>query len=194
MSLKITLGKKLAVLTAFISRLGYFGTIPLSHVYQKLTGHSVIAAVICQIIFLNKIGPSSDLSLDIWPVTLCMQLAQCLEILAACTVYLKPFLDSLESGFIQVGDLRRQRSEGYGYSYRGKDLVNTLSSIRGKFSKERSTPQNIQLREARKGHGISSNQIEITINDNGQTEAGDWDANSRSKILQTRTWAVHKSH
>lgn len=148
--------------------------------------------MICQLVFLNKLKLSSDPSLDIWPIALCTQLAQCLGILATCTIYLKPFLDSLESGFIQVADLRRQQTEGYGYFRKGSEFLNMLSSLTGKVSMGRSLGQSVELQGRWNASiGESPDQNETFVSSAGQAEPRDWDANSRSQILQTRTWAVH---
>ena len=123
---------------------------PLSSLSHMLMWNSVIAAVICQIIFLNRIKPSSDLTFQIWPVTLCVQLVQCLSILATCLVYLRPFLDSLETGFIQVGDLKRQRVPGFGYkpeegSKGPKKTRSGLSFSSLKLKLSRSQHQNVDI-------------------------------------------------
>ncbi|MCJ1354573.1 MAG: hypothetical protein MMC33_004562 [Icmadophila ericetorum] len=178
MSLKIAANKKIAVLLAFCSR---------------LLCATVVAAGICQVAFLNaKMSASSDPSLDIWPVAICTQLLENLSIVTACTVYLKPFLDSLESGFIQVGDLRRQNAEGYGYTHNKNSEI--LSSIRGKVSNQASLPQAYRLQDRRDIMGGNTfTHAHAFASAGDQMEPGDWDANSRSQILQTRTWTVQGS-
>ena len=59
----------------------------------------------CQLVYFNRLGEQSDPLHDTWRVEICIQVTQCMSIVTACTVYLKPFLDALESGFIQIGDL-----------------------------------------------------------------------------------------
>ena len=49
-----------------------------------------------------------DPFLDLWPVTVCTQAIQCLSIVSACLLYLRPFLRLLESGFFNLDDLRRK--------------------------------------------------------------------------------------
>ena len=77
---------------------------------------SVIAAIITQITYLVRTSHANDPTLAIWPISLCTQIIQCLSIVTTCIVYLRPFLDSLQTGFIQVDDLRRKRLPGFGYS------------------------------------------------------------------------------
>ena len=59
---------------------------------------------------------SNDQSFDVWKSTICIQLIQALGITTACVPYLKPFLESFESGLFSSDDLRRRGSKGlYGY-------------------------------------------------------------------------------
>ena len=151
---------------------------------------SVIAAVTAQLVYLNQIRPLGDPSFDLWPIVVCAQVAQCLSIVTACTIYLKPFIDSLESGFINLGDLRRQnvlqieygQARGHDNS-RGTKSPFSLRSLKTKISK----PSN------------ASEHIELDSRDPGPIEAGqnpenqDWDATSRSRILRTTTVAVERA-
>ena len=48
---------------------------------------------------------------------MCNQLVQNLGIITACVPYIKPFLESLESGMIRTDDLRRRGvTAAYGYN------------------------------------------------------------------------------
>ena len=154
----------------------------------------MVAALIVQLVFLiDRSGPTSDPSLDIWPVSVCTQFVQCLSIVCACTVYLKPFLDSLETGFIQVGGSHRRRAESRSYgSKQGSGISSTLTSIRGKLSsKDRTAVSSYPLQDRqRPGDPRPINQVSTHIGPAGSLDHGDWDAHSRSQILQTRTWEV----
>ncbi|KAF7920718.1 hypothetical protein EAE99_008012 [Botrytis elliptica] len=66
----------------------------------------VIAAVSCQLFFLNQ--RIKDPTFDPWRTTICNQIVQCLSIITACVPYLKIFLNSLESGLLRLDDLRRR--------------------------------------------------------------------------------------
>ena len=157
-----------------------------------LTWDSVITAVICQLTYLNRIKPSGDLTFEIWPVTLCEQIVQCLSILTTCIVYLKPFLDSLESGFIQVGDLRRRHVPGFGYrpqegsksTKEGKSGL-SFSSLKSKLSRAQSRNEDIELQGGARVE-FQNRSTTATV------DAGhlDWDAHSRSHILRTTTLTV----
>lgn len=65
----------------------------------------MIAASIWKLFFGSK---SKGSEFPSWEVVICNQCIQCLSILAVCLIYLKQFLDSLESGFIGIDDLARQ--------------------------------------------------------------------------------------
>lgn len=66
----------------------------------------MIAAAI-RVAYLAKESKSgNDLALEAWPATLCALIVQSLSVIAACIPYLKPFLDSLESGMMNNVQLR----------------------------------------------------------------------------------------
>lgn len=133
---------------------------------------------------------------------ICVQVAQCMSIVTACTVYLKPFLDALESGFIQIGDLRRQNVAGFGYANENDESVRNRSRVASSFiklstksSKSKSTLsdsiglQSIQkIDDSRRSDGEELGNIV-----EARSEAhGVWDGNTSSQIIQTRTWTVEK--
>ena len=63
---------------------------------------------------MNRAMPTSDPTFDMWPTWICIQFVQALAIITTCIPYLKPFMDSLESGGIRVDDQRRRGTNGYG--------------------------------------------------------------------------------
>ena len=65
----------------------------------------------CKLVFWNRNPNPTDPSLDNWPAVICTQIIQCLSICSACFLYLKPLLDSVESGFIRSDDIRRRGSD-----------------------------------------------------------------------------------
>ena len=161
-----------------------------------LTCSSVIIAAVCQMVYLNRIEPSDDLTYDVWRVTLCTQIVQCLSILTTCLVYLRPFLDSLETGFIQVGDLRRQQVPGFGYrpeegSRSGKDskLGMSFTSLRSKLSRPQPRDEEVELQN-------SAEHVLTKSNDTAASDGGhhEWDAHSRSRILRTTTLTIEERY
>ena len=89
---------------------------------SELTFSRVVIAAAIRIAYLAK-EPNSgnDLTLKAWPATLCALIVESLSVIAACIPYLKPFLDSLESGMMNNDQLRR---EGMSDLYsRGKSRI-----------------------------------------------------------------------
>lgn len=68
----------------------------------------VIAAVICELVYLNHTRRSSDLTFDLWRSALSTQLVQCASILTACIPHMRIFYINSESGMIRADDLRRR--------------------------------------------------------------------------------------
>ena len=66
-------------------------------------------------VYINQALQSVDPLFESWRAAICAQILQAASILKASTTYLKPFVDSLESGFVQTGDLRRRQDTGFGF-------------------------------------------------------------------------------
>ena len=94
---------------------------------SKLTYSRVVIAAAIRIAYLAKEPKSgNDLTLKAWPATLCALIVENLSVITACIPYLKPFLDSLESGMMNNDQLRR---EGLSNLYRrGKSKITGSSS------------------------------------------------------------------
>lgn len=82
----------------------------------KVDPDNVVVAICCQLYFINNAMPTTNPTLDMWPAWICTQLVQALAIITACIPYLKPFMDSLESGGWRVNGLPRARASGFGSS------------------------------------------------------------------------------
>lgn len=95
----------------------------------------------CKLVFWNRIPDPTDPTLDTWPATICTQIIQCLSISSACFLYLKPFLDSVESGLIRSDDVRRRGSD---YRSGGAITKRTVFSVnsegRSRFAGTRMKP------------------------------------------------------
>lgn len=143
----------------------------------------VIAASMCKLVFWNRTPDPTDATLDTWPTTICTQIIQCLSISSACFLYLKPFLDSVESGFIRSDDLRRRGSDyksGGTSTRRNVFSMNSvgLSEIDGTRMKSLSKPHYAANIEG--GHAANGDDSESQ--------------HSRTQIIkETRTFAVESS-
>ena len=140
----------------------------------------VIAACVCKLLFWNKITDPTDPTLDTWQTTICTQIIQCLSISSACFLYLKPFLDSVESGFIRSDDMRRRGSD---YKYGGDSTKRNFFSV---DSMGRSKPDGTRMKS------LSRPQFAADIEGGHATNRDDSESqHSRTQIIkETRTFAV----
>ena len=124
-----------------------------------------------------------DPTLDTWPITICNQIIQCLSITCACCLYLKPFLDSLESGLIRTDD-RRCR----GSNYKTSDLP-TRRNVFLPDNQSRSQIRNMRMQE------MYSPPYAAHIKGGYAAKTNDAESQqSRSHIIKkTRTFAVETS-
>ncbi|XXH04037.1 hypothetical protein Hte_010448 [Hypoxylon texense] len=166
-TLKTRLKRKLVVMSCFATRV--------------LT----IAAIGWQVEESQKIPNHQDMTFTYWPLVVAVSLVQSLGIMTACTPYLKPFLDSLESGLIRSDDIRRR-------------TVATRKSITGYGSSFVSQPRPAraspnELRDL--GHPNATVTASITVKK--PEHGGDWETGSHSSqvklIKQVKTWRVTSS-
>lgn len=138
---------------------------------------SVVAASICNIVFRIARLPSRDITLVIWPVTICTQAVQCLSIVSACVLYLKPFLESLETGFIRADDMRR-RGDSHSGVYGSYDLSSYGSSKRK------------ELNHASKPQKTLGTQTLVTGGRSEQERDRESQESQSNLIREERTWMV----
>ncbi|KAM5369637.1 hypothetical protein ACJZ2D_008896 [Fusarium nematophilum] len=114
--LKTSTAKKTLVIIVFGCRTLYVSALPIhdkdTHERAILTVQSVVPPIICHMYYYSRVVDSRNPMFDMWPTTIIRQVIQCLSIMATCIPYLKPFLDSLESGQMATGDLRATISKG----------------------------------------------------------------------------------
>ena len=148
----------------------------------------MIVAAILRLVFLVREPNPQDPSLTNWTIVLCAQLVQNSSIITACVPYLKPLLESLESGMIRNDDIRRRGhtrisdSGGYDHHY-----LPDLSSKR-----KQGWPTHISSVSAPR-----TATSDVVISSGGQDEPQNWDAESQRSssrmIKTTRTWAVDRA-
>ena len=93
--------------------------------------YSVTPGVITQLIYLNRTSGVSDATYMLWRVVICDVVVQNMSIITACIPYLKPFIQSLESGMIRTDDLRRRGlfdTSGYDPGRKDSHQLSDLSS------------------------------------------------------------------
>ena len=150
------------------------------------SSYSAIAASACKLVFWGEAQNLQKPARDPWTVILCTQIVQCLSLTSACFLYLKPFLESVESGFMRADDIRRRGTDDYYMHTSGGS-----STMRSAFSIRKHTntgSQSIGLGAMPSPHNTTT----ITAN-----ESADMDAesqHSRAQIIkETRTFAVKDS-
>ncbi|KAL9023803.1 MAG: hypothetical protein Q9196_006963 [Gyalolechia fulgens] len=169
----------------------------------------VFAAIIVQLVYVNRTRDSADETFDTWPTLLCAETVQSLSIITACIPCMKPFLESLESGMLRSDDLRRRGmggSNSYGshhLSDLSKSSGKSMSKSSGKSMSKSSGKSNGKKDKSPYSPTPSNNNkyfkalpnvsTVVSVNGNEDRERGrDSDSqNSSSRIIKyTRTWAV----
>jgi hypothetical protein len=109
--------------------------------YLRLTAHSVAVAAVVQLALFWRVLSDPDITFSQWLPIVCNQLVLSLSFVTACLSYLKPFMESLESGVIRVEnvpgseeELSGNRTGSSGY------YLSALSSSMNSASKSRSGP------------------------------------------------------
>lgn len=154
----------------------------------------MLVSLVFQFVYTVDSLNSSDPTFDIWRAAIPGQISQALSIMTASTVYLKPFVDSLQSGFLQAGDLRRRQGSEYGYG--AGQGTQEGSAIRFKrrlrWSSKRDYPT----------HVSQYSDIELQMPRPARTSDVRYSATARPAeplsnladseqfIIQTTTWAV----
>lgn len=149
--------------------------------------------------------PTSNPTFDHWPTWICTQLVQALAIITTCIPYLKPFMDSLESGGYRADDQRRRGTGVYG-SYNNTNSSNRTGTksagSKGFFSsKSSNNNSNINISGSRRQrthprspenahelgimnnlaqvHGVTGVRVE-------RSPSNDWDEDRNSESSQSR--------
>jgi hypothetical protein len=154
---------------------------------------SVVPAVACQIYYSNKSLNSTDPTFAMWQAVVAMQIVQCLSIVTACVPYLKPFLDSLESGQMRADDLRRRGKTGVsGYGGSGSNRSggtpkqNPADATPSAGSQQSKLHELVELPKAKRSS--------VTVTSSTKEPSTNWDGQSHTSqtvlIQQTRTWDV----
>lgn len=72
----------------------------------------VVAASVIQIVYIRRLLINDLFLNNIWQTVVCQMVVQSTSIMAACVPFLKPFLMSLESGFLRADDINRRTAAG----------------------------------------------------------------------------------
>ncbi|KAI1907712.1 hypothetical protein LOZ53_003376 [Ophidiomyces ophidiicola] len=145
----------------------------------------VVVAVALQLYFLNQVQNTKNATFDYWRMSICTQIVQALAVVTACIPFLKPFLDSLESGLLRADDQYRRSTKGsYRYNLSGSKASGKKATRKDPDDFNELGVLSSKRGRARHGHGT-------------QVESGvvDWDEcnsqSSQSRIIkETRTFTV----
>ena len=104
--------------------------------------YSVVVACVAQMVYTVQVAGERDLTFDLWPETICMEIVQCVNLTTACIPYLQPFILSLESGFLRGDDYRRQSTKDSSYTSRrpSKAASTSLQPLSNQVSRSQSVP------------------------------------------------------
>lgn len=159
---------------------------------------SVIAATVVQVYFLlNRTSGAYDLTYDPWIVVLLAEIVLTLSLVTACVPYLKPFMESLETGMIRASGGATSRGHGFGF---GDRSTSGRSKQYGYATKLSNKPSKSQLSgvkmdslgfagEEGKQHGRVT--ATISADGRGRADSDEESQTSQSRIIRkTVGWSV----
>lgn len=190
-NLQVSLKRKVVVFGCFASRSLYvLMTDEMSNMYTDF--ESVVAAVIFQLIVTNGRLNSLDSTFDYWPIAVSMSISECLSIVTACIPYLKPFMDSLESGRIRGDNVHPRdtssQASKYGvYRRSGPSSKNSKSPTKNSVQRDNQVELDFMAKAV-----VPTTTPSVTAA--RARESAECDAESHSSqtqiIKQVKTWGV----
>ncbi|KAI1313258.1 hypothetical protein F5Y03DRAFT_406532 [Xylaria venustula] len=140
----------------------------------------VIAALVWQIVESRNISNHQDPTFLYWTFAVSTSVIQNLTVVVGCILYLKPFLDSLESGLIRSDDIRR----------RGNMTVKSTS--RKYYNQTNATAASHAMQDL--GPKDIGTTASVVV---GKERKDDWDRGSHSSevnlIKQVKTFGITRS-
>ncbi|KAI1442836.1 hypothetical protein F5Y02DRAFT_420605 [Annulohypoxylon stygium] len=151
-----------------------------------------IAAISWQIYEIPKLNDYADPTYSYWSFVLSMTLAQNLGVMTASVPYLKPFLDSLESGLIRSDDMRRRAKSTKSTGGSGQKQTDSSFSSNPPRSASRDVTAH-ELQDLR----YDNSRATVSISAGRAGTSADWESashNSEAKLIkQVKTWGITKS-
>lgn len=156
-------------------------------------------------IFFKESADSGNPAFDMWKPTIINQVIQCLSIMSTCIPYLKPFLDSLDSGQMAAGDLRGtksrsgNRSGAYGYASNSRSRNNNnahnnrgISSVADMASDASHRRQKYEKMSADRSQDKDQKGGTTAVVTSNRELGGSWDGQSHTSqtVLVHQTWQV----
>lgn len=158
---------------------------------SKLTTHArVTPAIIAHMVVFHGFFDEADATFDMFLPTILTQVVQCLSIVTACVPYLKPFLDSFQSGAMLAVDASSQNTGAKSRSGSGKFAAAASAQ---NSSKQGGRGGDIELTSIPRAAQASKPATTATVTANqGDVSAEGWDRRSHTSqtVLVQQSWQV----
>ncbi|KAH7137005.1 hypothetical protein B0J13DRAFT_677762, partial [Dactylonectria estremocensis] len=162
----------------------------------------IIPPVMCHMYYYKHAIDSNNPIFSMWKPTVIIQVIQCLSVMATCIPYLKPFMDSLNSGQMKAGELpgtgsnSRSRSGGYGTGQTSRLRGNTavgITSVTTMATNASHRRKNYEMIDMDKSRDRGTKKKPTLPTVTAACEAGgSWDGQSHTSqtVLVEQTWRV----
>ncbi|EWZ97206.1 hypothetical protein FOWG_04400 [Fusarium oxysporum f. sp. lycopersici MN25] len=153
----------------------------------------ITPAIICHIYYFRKATDLNKPLFDMWAPTVIVQVIQCMSIMVTCVPFLKPFMDSLESGQMNAGDGLQTRTRGSDSRSRTDETApRTLRGITTLASNASYRRQNYEMVDAdnwgaKKDKGTTASATAVTTE---QSRPWDGQSHTSQSVLVHQTWQV----
>ena len=137
-------------------------------------------------VYTVRVTGKTDLTFDLWPPAICMEIVQCVSLTTACIPYLQPFLLSLESGMLWGDDYRREsiRNPSYTSSRPSKSAPTSRQQSSSYASKSQSVPPRHSLQDPKQVQDVPPAIAMLPIAEGGESLQAQlgiaWDSRSGS--------------
>lgn len=191
--LQLNLKRKVEILIPFTCRVLYvYGVVLL--ILASADSCSAIAAIAAQMAYLAE--RSDDQSYTYWIDILLLQVVQCIVIVSTCLVFLRPYLECLQSGFLRVDDIRRKQQSGFPLNgiYAGQTYYKRSKTTDGDHSGDTGisgetanvTETHITSGGPAVGHDESTQNL-TRLSEDGQSPTH---PNALQGIMETKSWRI----
>jgi len=153
-----------------------------------------IAAIAAQMAYLAE--RSDDQSYTYWIDILLLQVVQCIVVVSTCLVFLRPYLECLQSGFLRVDDIRRKQQSGFPLNgiYAGQTYYKRSKTTDGDHSGDTGisgetanvTETHITSGGPAIGHDESTQNL-TRLSEDGQSPTH---PNALQGIMETKSWRI----
>ncbi|KAH7178943.1 hypothetical protein DER46DRAFT_622476 [Fusarium sp. MPI-SDFR-AT-0072] len=156
-------------------------------------------AIICHIYYFRKATNLNNPTFDGWTSTVIVQVIQCLSILVTCVPFLKPFMDSLESGQMSAGDGLKPRTQASDPRTRTSETTpqrepapQRLRAITSLASNTSYRMQNYEMVDADSWGDNGDKKSTVTVTARTKEPSDPWGrfSHTSQSVLVYQTWQV----